>query len=73
MKGQLDGGISPKNIEIPKLLTEALKGKNNNSWREAAMVEFRVIHNTNAFKKVISELLQRLRRTNYKSTVHEQF
>jgi hypothetical protein len=65
--------ISPENIEIPKLLTEALKRKNNNSWREATMVEFRVIHNTNAFKKVILELLQRLRRTNCKSTVHEQF
>jgi hypothetical protein len=65
--------ISSENIEIPKLLTEALKGKNNNSWRETAVVEFKAIYNTNAFKKVISELLQRLRRTNCKSIVHEQF
>jgi hypothetical protein len=65
--------ISLENIEIPKLLTEVLKGKNNNSWRKVAAVEFRAIYNTNTFKKVISELLQRLRRTNCKSTVHKQF
>jgi hypothetical protein len=49
--------ISPKNIEIPKSLTEALKRKNNDFWREAAVVEFRAIHNTNTFKKITSELL----------------
>jgi GTPase len=65
--------ISLKNIKILKLLIEALKRKNNNSWREAVVVEFKSIYNINAFKKVISELLQRLKITNCKSMVYKQF
>jgi DNA primase catalytic subunit len=54
--------ISLENIEIPKSLIKALKRKNNDFWREAAVVEFRAIHNTNTFKKITLELLQKIKR-----------
>jgi hypothetical protein len=54
--------ISLENIKIPKSLTKVLKGKNNDFWRKITMIKFKVIYNTNTFKKIILELLQKIKR-----------
>jgi hypothetical protein len=54
--------ISLKNIKISKSLIEALKRKTNDFWRETIVVKFKAIHNTNTFKKIILELLQKIKR-----------
>jgi hypothetical protein len=62
-----------ENIEILKLLTKALKGKNNDFWREAAVVEFRAFTTQIHLRKLHQNCSKRLKGTNCKSTVHEQY
>ena len=50
------------NITVPKTLTEALSGADQEFWRNAAMTEFSALEKTGTMKKLTPELLEKVQR-----------
>ena len=50
------------NVTVPKTLTEALSGADQEFWRNAAMTEFSALEKTGTMKKLTPELIDKVQR-----------